>query len=171
MAVTTDDLYKQKFELDTMSFSSSEAHERLKIIRGYYACFLHASSLFKESNTDGIDLTLYDYPPNYTEKTLRYGSHQRIYMSLQRSKIRNLIDLGDILQKYHKLRKKAEYNIHLKITDDDISDAESYFSECPARIEFYQKNGKQHFTMAKKVINASMTSSGVKVNGGLKRLK
>lgn len=171
MSVTTDDLYKQKSEIDSMTFSSNEAHERLKIIRGYYASFLHASSLFTKSNVDGAGIILYDYPPNPTERTPRYGSHQKIYMSLQRSRVRNLVDLGDILQKYHKLRKKAEYDINLKITDDDISDAESYFDECPARIEFYQKNGNQHFTTAKKVINASMTSSGVKVNGGLKRLK
>lgn len=171
MTVTIDDLYKQKCEIDSKTFSCNEAHERLKIIRGYYASFMHASSLFIGSSTNKSKLTLYDYPPNYNQKTSRYGSHQKIYMSLQRSGIRNLADLGYILQSYHKLRKKAEYDIHLLITIDDINDAESYFSECPARIKFYQQNGNQHFTTAKKVINASMTSSGVKVNGGLKRLK
>ncbi|AAZ19963.1 hypothetical protein Psyc_2116 [Psychrobacter arcticus 273-4] len=171
MTVTTDDLYKQKCEIDSITFSCNEAHERLKIIRGYYASFMHASSLFKKDSVDGAEITLYDYPPNPTERTPRYGSHQKIYMSLQRSGIRNLADLGYILQSYHKLRKKAEYEIHLEITDDDVNDAESYFNECPARIKFYQQNGNQHFTTAKKVINASITSNGVKVNGGLRRLK
>lgn len=166
-----DDLYKQKSEIDTITFSSNEAHERLKIIRGYYASFLHASSLFKENSVEGAELILYDYPPNPTERTPKYGSHQKIYMSLQRSRIRNLVDLGYILQKYHKLRKKAEYDIHLEITDDDVNDAESYFGECPARIKFYQQNGDQHFTTAKKIITANVTSDNVKVIGGLKVLK
>ena len=171
MSVTMDDLYKQKSEIDTITFSSNEAHERLKIIRGYYASFLHASSLFKKNSVEGAELILYDYPPNPTERTPKYGSHQKIYMSLQRSRIRNLVDLGYILQKYHKLRKKAEYDIHLEITDDDVNDAESYFGECPVRIKFYQQNGDQHFTTAKKTITANVTSDGVKVIRGLQVLK
>lgn len=171
MTVTIDDLYKQKCEIDSKTFSCNAAHERLKIIRGYYASFLHASSLFKKNSVEGTELILYDYPPNPTERTPKYGSHQKIYMSLQRSRIRNLVDLGYILQKYHKLRKKAEYDIHLEITDDDVNDAESYFGECPARIKFYQQNGDQHFTTAKKIITANVTSDGVKVIGGLKVLK
>ena len=171
MTVTIDDLYKQKCEIDSKTFSCNAAHERLKIIRGYYASFLHASSLFKKNSVEGAELILYDYPPNPTERTPKYGSHQKIYMSLQRSRIRNLVDLGYILQKYHKLRKKAEYDIHLEITDDDVNDAESYFGECPARIKFYQQNGDQHFTTAKKTITANVTSDGVKVIRGLQVLK
>lgn len=179
MAITTDDLYKQRSEIDNMTFSCKESHERLKIIRGYYASFLYASSLFNTSDSTGTTLVLYDYLPhsnsnsnsNTTGRTAKYGSHQKIYMSLQRSRVRNLIELGFILQKYHKLRKRAEYDIYLEITDDDINEAEKYFEECRLRIDFYKKNGDKHFTTAKKVITADVTSNGIKVIGGLKVLK
>lgn len=170
MAVTIEDLYKQKSEVDVMSFECGEAHKRLKIIRGYYATFLYASSLFDNPHSNGHVLNKHDYPPNPTERTPKYGSHQKIYMSLQRSKIKVLVDLGVDLEKYHDLRKKAEYDIGLEITVDDIDLAESSFKQLKERIDFYIKNGNQHFTRSKKVINVTVGRNGVKTEG-LKILK
>lgn len=160
MAVTIEDLYKQKSEVDEMTFECAEAHKRLKIIRGYYATYLYASSLFDKPHENGHVLTKHDYPPNPNEKTPKYGSHQQIHMSLQRSRIRVLVDLGVDLGKYHELRKKAEYDIDLQITDDDIKIAEDYFKLLKEYIEFYIKNGNQHFTRAKKVIEVKVNSTG-----------
>jgi len=170
MAVTIEDLYKQKSEVDEMSFECAEAHKRLKIIRGYYATFLYASSLFNNPHSNGHVLDEYEYPPKPTEKTRKYGSHQKIYMSLQRSRIRVLVELGVALDKYHDLRKKAEYDINLQITDDDLKIAETSFKELKERIDFYIRNGDQHFTKSKKVINATVGRNGVKTSG-LKVLK
>ncbi|WP_010200469.1 hypothetical protein [Psychrobacter sp. PAMC 21119] len=160
MAVTIEDLYKQKSEVDVMSFECTEAHKRLKIIRGYYATFLYASSLFDNPHSNGHVLKKYDYPPNPTERTPKYGSHQKIYMSLQRSKIRVLVDLGVDLERYHELRKKAEYHIGLDITVEEIDFAESSFKQNKERIDFYIKNGDQHFTKSKKVIEVKVNSTG-----------
>lgn len=171
MAVTIEDLYKQKSEVDQMSFECAEAHKRLKIIRGYYATFLHASSLFDKPHENGHILTKYDCPPNADDKTRNYGSHQKIYMSLQRSKIKVLVDLGIDLEKYHELRKKAEYDIGLQITDDDIKIAEDSFKLLKERIDFYIKNGNQHFTRSIKVINATRDSNGKFKTSGLRILK
>ena len=165
MAVTIESLYKQKSEVDGMSFECAEAHKRLRIIRGYYATFLYASSLFDNPHSNGHVLDEYEYPPKPTEKTRKYGSHQKIYMSLQRSRIRVLVDLGVDLEKYHDLRKKAEYDINLQITDDDLKIAETSFKELEERIDFYIKNGDQHFTKSKKVINATVGRNGVKTSG------
>lgn len=171
MAVTIEDLYKQKSEVDVMSFECAEAHKRLKIIRGYYATFLYASSLFDKPHENGHVLTKYDCPPNAGDKTRNYGSHQTIYMSLQRSKIRVLVDLGVELEKYHELRKKAEYHIGLQITEDDIKMAEDSFKLLKEYIDFYIKNGNQHFTRSKKVINAKVDTNGKVKTSGLKILK
>jgi|26BtaG_2_1085354.scaffolds.fasta_scaffold04969_4 uncharacterized protein (UPF0332 family) len=170
MTVEINDLYNQKLEIDKTAFKTVECHERLKIARGYYAVFLHASSLFLDSEIKSNSLIKYDYPPNATDRTPAYGPHQKIYMSLQRSKIRNLVDLGFLLHKYHTLRKKADYDLHLNITDDDIRSAEAYYTECKERIDFYIANGDHHFTKAKKVINATVGRNGVKTSG-LKILK
>ena len=160
MAVTIEDLYKQKSEVDEMSFECAEAHKRLKIIRGYYATFLYASSLFDKPHENGHVLTKYDCPPNANEKTRNYGSHQKIHMSLQRSRIRVLVDLGVGLGNYHDLRKKAEYDIDLHITDDDIKIAEDSFKLLKEYIDFYIKNGNQYFTRSKKVIEVKVSSTG-----------
>lgn len=170
MAVTIVDLYKQKSEVDDMSFECAEAHKRLRIIRGYYATFLYASSLFDKPHVNGRVLTKYDCPPKPTEKTRNYGSHQKIYMSLQRSRIRVLVELGVALDKYHELRKKAEYDISLQITDDDLKIAESSFKELKERIDFYIKNGDQHFTKSKKIVEVKVGRDGVKTSS-LKLLK
>ncbi|KRG34231.1 MULTISPECIES: hypothetical protein [unclassified Psychrobacter] len=170
MAVTIEDLYKQKLKVDEMSYECAEAHKRLKIIRGYYATFLYASSLFDNPHSNGHMLDKHDYPPNPTERTSKYGSHQKIHMSLQRSRIRVLSDLGIDLQKYHDIRKKAEYDIGLDITVEEIDFAESSFKQLKEYIDFYIKNGDHHFTKSKKVINATVGRNGVKTSG-LKILK
>lgn len=164
MAVTIGDLYKQKSEVDKMSSECTEAYERLKIIRGYYATFLYASSLFDTAHSNGHILVMYDYPPNPTEKTRKYGSHQKVSMSLQRSKIKILTNLGIDLVKYHDLRKKAEYDIGVDITDDDIKMAEGYFQTFKEHIDFYLKYGDQHLTRANKVIDATKTNGGIRIN-------
>ncbi len=171
MAVTIEDLYKQKSEVDEMSFECAEAHKRLKIIRGYYATFLYASSLFDRPHANGHILDKYDYPPKPTERTPKYGSHQKIYMSLQRSKIRVLVDLGVDLDKYHELRKKAEYHIDLDVTIDDMNIAETSFKQIKEYIDFYIKNGDHHFTKAKKVIEVKVNSTGRNQISKLKVLK
>lgn len=173
MAVTIKDLYKQKAEVDDMSFGCAEAHKRLKIIRGYYATFLYASSLFDAAHLNGHVLIKYDCPPNPTAKTRNYGSHQKIAMSLQRSKIKLLVKLGIDLLNYHDLRKKAEYHIDLDITEDDGNAAEAYFKNFKEHIDFYIEHGDQHITKAKKVIDVTKTSDGIKFNShrGLKILK
>lgn len=160
MAVTIGDLYKQKSEVDEMSFECAEAHKRLRVIRGYYATFLYASSLFDKPHSNGHVLDKYEYPPKPTEKTRKYGSHQAIYMSLQRSKIRVLVDLGVDLEKYHELRKKAEYKIGLDISVEEIGFAESSFKQLKERIDFYIKNGDQHFTKSKKIIEVKVNTTG-----------
>lgn len=168
MAITVEDLYKQKSEIDNIKFECSEAHERLKIARGYYASFLNASALFDIVDDNGGKLDLYETLPKSSKF---YGSHQKIYMSLQRSKVRNLVELGLSLQNYHKLRKKADYELGLKITDDDVNDAQTYLKECKERIDFYITNGSQHFTKSKKVINATKSSDGKLRVKGFKVLK
>lgn len=171
MAVTIEDLYKQKSEVDEMSFECAEAHKRLKIIRGYYANFLYASLLFDKPHSNGHMLVKHDYPPNPTKKTRRYGSHQKIYMSLQRSRIRVLVDLGVDLERYHELRKKAEYDIDLEVTIDDMNIAETSFKQLKEYIDFYIKNGDHHFTKAKKVIEVKVNATGRNQISKLKVLK
>lgn len=168
MAITVEDLYKQKSEIDNIKFECSEAHERLKIARGYYASFLNASALFDFIDENGKKLALYEKFPG---SSIGYGSHQKIYMSLQLSRVRNLVELGLSLQKYHKLRKKADYDLGLKITDDDANDAQIYLKDCKERIGFYIANGSQHFTKSKKVVNATKNSSGKLLVKGLTVLK
>lgn len=168
MAITIEDLYKQKLEIDNIKFECSEAHERLKIARGYYASFLNASDLFNYTDKNGKKLDLYERLPGSSES---YGPHQKIYMSLQLSRIKNLVELGLSLQKYHKLRKKADYDLGLKITDDDANDAQTYFKDCKERIDFYITHGNQHFTKSKKVINATKISNGKLLVKGLTVLK
>lgn len=167
MAVKVEDIYKQKFALDSISFEPIESYERLKITRGYYAAFLYARQLL---NTDDSLEWHSCHPDSKNPQKDRYGSHQKVYMSLIHSKIRVLSEIGQTLLLYHELRKKSDYNLHLNITPDDISNAEIYFNSCKERIEFYMKNGDQHFTKAKKVINATVGRNGVKTSG-LKLLK
>ena len=87
MAVEVEDIYKQKFALDSISFEPIESYERLKITRGYYAAFLYARQLL---NTDD-SLEWHSCHPNSKDPQKdRYGSHQKVYMSLIHSKIRVL---------------------------------------------------------------------------------
>lgn len=162
MSITINDLYEQKLEIDALNLQSVECHERLKITRGYYATFLYARELLKSDNK----IKAY-HPPN------RCGSHQKIALKLSNSGIRVLSEVGEKLASYHFLRKKADYHIHLKITEDDIRNAEDYMKYCQERISFYKKYGNKPFTTAEKVIDVTKNSSGIKFNNhrGLKVLK
>lgn len=168
MSIEIKDLYNQKLDINAASFQSSESHERLKIARGYYAAFLHASFLFK--NDANLDLHSW-HPNSKNPQKERYGSHQKIYMSLIHSKIRVLSEVGQKLITYHSLRKKADYELSLDITDDDINDAEECLSYCKERIDFYIKNGNQDFTKSKKVINVKVNPNGKNQIKKLKVLK
>lgn len=147
MAIDIGDLYKQKSEINEIKPNCKEAHERLKIARGYYATFLHASRLLDKPFLHQIQLTTYkEYPSkSRNSKPMKYGSHQVIYMSLQRSKISNLLEIGLKLEAYHILRKKADYDLNVEITDDDIVQAEDFFNDCKKRIDFYISNGKKEY--------------------------
>lgn len=167
MAINVEDVYKQKSAIDYINFEPVESYERLKITRGYYATFLHARKLLDTDDS----LEWHSCPPNSKDPQKdKYGSHQKVYMSLIHSQIRVLSEVGQTLLLYHGLRKKSDYNLHLNITPDDISNAEIYFNSCKERIEFYMKNGDQHFTKSKKVIHATIGRNGVKTSG-LKVLK
>lgn len=168
MSISIEDLYRQKLEIDGFSFQSAECHERLKIARGYYATFLSAKSLLESDEK----LVLLQCPPNKDLKEDRYGSHQKIAWSLIYSRISGLAEVGQKLMTYHELRKKADYDIHLNITADDIRDAEDFIKFCQERIDYYLKHGNSHFTSATKVINATKTSEGIKINSsrGIKKL-
>lgn len=170
MSITIEDLYKQKTEIDVTKFQSKECHERLKIARGYYATFLSAKKLL---DSDASLVILHCPPKSNNADRDRYGSHQKIAWSLIYSQVSVLAEIGQKLMIYHQLRKKADYDIHLDITDDDIRNAEDIIKFCQERIEHYSKYGKQPFTTSKKVINATKTSQGIKVNNhrGLRRLK
>lgn len=139
MPVTIEDIYVQKNEIEQSKFVPKEAHNRLLISRGYYASFLYACELFK-SNAK-YKLTLYS-------KSLEgkdYGSHQKIYESLIRSGITNLMYIGKSLKTYHKLRKDSDYKLHLYIKEYDVLLAEQHFQDCKERIEFFIKNGDGDF--------------------------
>lgn len=139
MPITIEDIYTQKNEIEQSKFVPKEAYNRLLISRGYYASFLYACELFK-SNAE-YKLTLYS-------KSLEgrdYGSHQKIYESLIRSGIANLMYIGKSLKTYHKLRKDSDYKLHLYIKEYDALLAEQHFQDCKERIEFFMKNGNVEF--------------------------
>lgn len=167
MAVTIKDLYKQKSEVDEMSFECAEAHKRLRIIRGYYATFLYARELL---NTDDSLEWHSCHPKSKNPEKDRYSSHQKVSMSLVHSKNRVLHEVGQTLLLYHDLRKKSDYDLHLDITPDDVTNAKDYFEFCKERIDFYIKNGDQHFTKSKKIVEVKVGSDGVKTSS-LKLLK
>ncbi|WP_087041199.1 hypothetical protein [Psychrobacter sp. JB385] len=168
MAVNVEDIYKQKYAIDGISLEPTESYERLKITRGYYAAFLYARELI---DTDDSLEWHFHHPNSKDPKKDRYGSHQKVSMSLIHSKIRILHEVGQTLLLYHELRKKSDYRLNLNITPDDITNAEIYFKSCKERIEFYIKNGDQHFTQAKKVIEVTVSSTGRNQISKLKVLK
>lgn len=168
MSVNVEDIYKQKAAIDCVDFAPLESYERLKITRGYYAAFLYARELLNTNDS----LVWHSCPPNSKDpRKDRYGSHQKVSMSLIHSKIRILHEVGQTLSLYHELRKKSDYDLHLDITPDDVKNAEDYFKFCKERIDFYMKNGDQHFTKSKKVINATVSRDGKVKTSGLKVLK
>lgn len=170
MAISIEDLYNQKSQIDSMTFECAESHKRLKISRGYYATYLAAEKLV-ESN--GTIKRLY-YPPKSNNPKNKYGSHQQISWSLIYSDSPILKDIGQKLIKYHTLRKKADYDIHLDITEEEFLLAETYLNQCKELIEHYNKKGNVPFSRAKKVIVADIDSGGnvqIKNKRGLRVIK
>lgn len=168
MAVNVEDIYKQKAAIDCVDIMPVESHERLKITRGYYAAFLYARELL---NTDDSLEWHSCHPKSKNPEKDRYSSHQKVSMSLVHSRNRALHEVGQTLLLYHELRKKSDYELDLDITPDDVTNAKDYFEFCKERIDFYIKNGNQHFTRSKKVINATKDPNGNIKTSGLKILK
>lgn len=139
MPVKIEDIYKQKYEIENNKFIPNEAHNRLLISRGYYASFLYACELFSRNASYKLDL----YEKCLDNKY--YGSHEKIYESLIRSKVPNLKYIGKTLKKYHRLRKNSDYKLHLHIQGNDALIAEQHFQECKERIAFFIENGDMDF--------------------------
>ena len=134
MPVSIQDIYLQKEAVEQLNFVPKEAYNRLLISRGYYASFLFACELFKANASHTLVLS-----------NNNYGSHQKIYESLIESNIPNLMYVGKILKKYHRLRKDSDYKLFMHITDFKVIQADKYFEECKERIEFFLKNGPAAF--------------------------
>lgn len=139
MPVTIEDIYLQKHEIEKNNFIPKEAHNRILISRGYYASFLYACELFKSDAK--YKLTLYS--KSLDDKD--YGSHEKIYGSLMRSGITNLMYIGKSLQAYHKLRKDSDYKLHMHIRGYELMLAEQHFQDCKERIDFFIANGDADF--------------------------
>lgn len=139
MPVNIEDIYTQKYEIEQNNFAPKEAHNRLLISRGYYATFLYACELFKGNGR--YKLTLY----SESLEGRNYGSHEKIYESLMRSGITNLMYIGKSLQAYHKLRKDSDYKLHMHIRGYELMLAEQHFQDCKKRIDFFIANGDADF--------------------------
>lgn len=139
MPVKIEDIYAQKSEIEQNKFLPKEAHSRLLISRGYYASFLYASELFKGNAK--YKLTLY----SKSLEGKNYGSHQKIYESLMRSGIANLMYIGKSLKAYHKLRKNSDYDLNIHIREYELMLAEQHFKDCKERIDFFIANGDADF--------------------------
>lgn len=140
MPVTIKDIYIQKKEIEKNNFIPKEAHNRLLISRGYYASFLYATELFKGNSKYKLDLYSKSLDGN------NYGSHEKVYESLMRSKVANLMHIGKILKTYHRLRKDSDYKLHMHIRGYELMLAEQYFKECKERIDFFIANGDVDFS-------------------------
>ena len=139
MPVTIKDIYTQKYEIEQNQFVPKEAHNRLLISRGYYASFLYACELFNAGA---------QYKLNLYSKSLEgkgYGSHQKIYESLMRSGIANLMYIGKSLKGYHQLRKNSDYKLDKHIRDYELMLAEKHYKDCKERIDFFIANGDIEF--------------------------
>lgn len=181
MPVNIEDMYKLKEALKGLNFEPVEAQSRLLIARGYYATYHLASSLFELECAK--KLTQYTELPSKKGSVPRaYSSHQSVYMSLQRSNISSLIEVGKKMQRYHDLRCKADYDINLRITPTDIDEAESNFIECQKNINSYIENNPENSIKGKKLIyaagskeseksNAPKTLADLKVSAGIRVLK
>lgn len=181
MPINIEDMYKLKETLEGLNFEPVEANSRLLIARGYYATYHLASSLF------GLDsakkLTQYTEQPFKKGSVPRvYSSHQSVYMSLQRSNVSSLIEVGKKMQRYHDLRCKADYDISLRITPTDIDQAESNLIECRKEINSYIENDAENSVKGKKLIYATSsketeksstprTLADLKVTTGMRVLK
>ncbi|WP_201546119.1 hypothetical protein [Psychrobacter sp. H7-1] len=136
MSITYHDCYQQKQEIEKNSFSPKEAYIRVLISRGYYAAYSHSQELFKPNAPYKISIVRAN---PITDKP--YGSHEKFYESLMADKDVNLNNIGKLLQKYHRLRKKSDYKLNQHINDLDKKNAEKYLDECKKRIDFFLVNG------------------------------
>lgn len=139
MPVTIKDIYTQKQEIEQNRFIPKEAHNRLLISRGYYASFLYACELFSVGAQYKLEL----YSKSLEGKC--YGSHQKIYESLIRSGVANLMYIGKSLKAYHRLRKYSDYKLNMHIRDYELMLAEQYYQDCKERIDFFIANGDVDF--------------------------
>lgn len=181
MPINIEDMYKLKEALEGLKFEPIEAHSRLLIARGYYATYHLASSIFELDCAK--KLTQYMEAPFKKGSVPRaYSSHQSVYMSLQRSNVSSLIEVGKKMQRYHDLRCKADYDISLRITPTDIDEAESSLVNCQNKIKSYIEDDPKNSVKSKKLIyatdskileksNAPMTFADLKVSTGIRILK
>lgn len=182
MPINIEAMYKLKESLEGLNFEPAEAYSRLLIARGYYATYHLASSLFELDCSK--KLTQHTVAPFKKGSTPRkYSSHQSVYMSLQRSSIDSLIEVGKKMQRYHDLRCKADYDINLRITPTDIDEAESSLIECQNKIKSYIENDTGDSAKGKKLIYATGSKelnksnapkkslADIKISTGLKVLK
>lgn len=163
MPINIEDLYKLKDALGSLNLESVETHNRLLIARGYYATYHLASLLFELDCAK--KLTKYtELPCKKGSVPRQYSYHQSVYMSLQRSNISSLIEVGQKMRRYHDLRCKADYDINLRITPTDIEEAESSFIECRKEINSYIKNDTKSSVEGKKPIYATVSKKPEKSN-------
>lgn len=136
MSLITEDLYSLKKSLKSFNAAPRELVERLVISRGYYATYHYSKKVISDT-----DIVLYEYKPNKKGGSpQRYSSHQAVSQSLIRSKKEGLMQLGRDLKRYHDLRCKADYDIHLNITETDKELAEDLHNSIKQQLESYVNN-------------------------------
>lgn len=158
MAVSIQDIYTQKDNLESLNFNPVEALNRLKISRGYYATFLYARSIVEN---DAYDIPIVTYDKKDPKQRI-YSSHERIYESLiEQNKYANLKQVGLKLKEYHGFRKNCDYELDITINTYAISSSERFYKECKERMDFFVKHPNLPFSRQKKIIIADKSASGV----------
>lgn len=133
MPVSIDDMYEQKLQIEANRFQPKEAYNRLVISRGYYASFSYACELV-ENKKNNIRLIKKDASDN------NYGTHQCYFESLIACDYEELVEVGNKLISYHKLRKKSDYQLKKHVTDLDVKVANQYLEECKVLMDSFMKN-------------------------------
>ena len=133
MPVSVDDIYEQRNQIEYNKFQPKEAYNRLLISRGYYASFSYACEIINNKK-NGILLVLkndFDKP---------YSSHERYYESLIQCNYQVLVEVGNKLKSYHKLRKDADYKLKKHVTDLNLKTANQYLEECRELMDSFVKS-------------------------------
>ena len=130
MAVSIDDIYIQKTQIEANKFQPKEAYNRLVISRGYYASYSHACALINDKR-NGIQLI------KTKDSDRSYGSHELSYESLKQCEDMRLVEIGNKLKKYHYLRKVSDYKLKKYISDLDRKQANQYLEECRELMESF----------------------------------